>query len=301
MAIAVKSKKVKRSPLDQFAQVMIYIIVGAFSLATVMPFLYVIAGSFATEAELTQRSFFLIPREFSLNAYRYIVQSGDIFRGLKNSVFLTVAGTLTNMMMTTTFAYPLSRKDFRGRNIFLNLVIVTMLFSGGMIPNYLLVNELGLLDSYGALILPGAISAFNLIIVKNFFQELPRELEEAARIDGCSDIVIFGRIVLPLSKPVLASISLFYAVAHWNEYFNAMIYISSSQKDVVQIVLRRIIFLAGGIDVSGQAIDYGMFGAPPEKAVKMAATVVATVPILIVYPFVQKYFAQGVMVGAVKG
>lgn len=301
MAAAVKSKKVKRSPLDQFAQVLIYIIVGAFSLATVMPFLYVIAGSFATEAELTQRSFFIIPREFSLNAYRYIIQSGDIFRGLKNSVFLTVVGTLTNMIMTTTFAYPLSRKDFRGRNIFLNLVIVTMLFSGGMIPNYLLVNELGLLDSYGALILPGAISAFNLIIVKNFFQELPRELEEAARIDGCSDIVIFGRIVLPLSKPVLASISLFYAVAHWNEYFNAMIYISSSSKDVVQIVLRRIIFLAGGIDVSGQAIDYGMFGAPPEKAVKMAATVVATVPILIIYPFVQKYFAQGVMVGAVKG
>ena len=301
MAKAAKSQKVKRSPADQLMQAVIYIVVALFSLATVMPFLYVIAGSFATEAELTQRSFFIIPREFSLNAYRYIMESGDIFKGLKNSVFLTVAGTLTNMAMTTTFAYPLSRKDFRGRNIYLNLVIVTMLFSGGMIPNYLLVNELGLLDSYGALILPGAISAFNLIIVKNFFQELPQELTEAARIDGCSDIVIFGRIVLPLSKPVLASISLFYAVAHWNEYFNAMIYISSSSKDVVQIVLRRIIFLAGGIDVAGQAIDYGMFGAPPEKAVKMAATVVATVPILIVYPFVQKYFAQGVMVGAVKG
>lgn len=296
-----KDNRIKRSPADRVAQVVIYLFVTGFSIATVLPFLYVVAGSFATEAELTQRSFFIVPHEVSFNAYSYIMESGEIFKGLKNSIFLTVVGTLINMIMTTTFAYPLARKDFKGRTAALNMVIVTMLFSGGMIPTYLLVDTLGLMDTYGALILPGAISAFNLIIVKNFFQELPKELEEAACIDGCSDLGIFAKIILPLSKPVIASISLFYAVGHWNDYFNAMIYITDSKKEVVQIVLRRIIILAGGIDVNGEAIDYGLMGAPPEKVVKMAATVVATVPILLVYPFIQKYFAKGVMVGAVKG
>lgn len=307
MAQASKSKpakansKIKRSAGDQIIQVIIYIGVGGFALLTLLPFLYVIAGSFATEKELTERAFFIIPKEFSLNAYNYIISSGDIFKGLKNSIFVAVAGTAINMFFTTTFAYAVSRKKFKFRNFGLNMVLITMLFSGGMIPNYLLISNLGLLNSFWALLLPGAINAFNLIIVKNFFQEIPSELEEAAKIDGCNDISIFYKIILPLSKPVLASISLFYAVSHWNDYFNAMIYITDQKKEVVQIALRRIIFMAGGIDLSGESIDYGIFGAPPEKAVKMAATVVATIPILLVYPFIQKYFTQGVMVGAVKG
>ena len=259
------------------------------------------AGSFATERELTERAFFVIPHEFSLNAYRYIINDGAIFRGLKNSLFVTIVGTLVNMAFTTTFAYPLSRRYLKGRNFFMNMVIVTMLFSGGMIPGYLLISGLGMLDSYAALILPGAISVFNMVIVKNFFQEIPTELEEAAKIDGCSDIGIFFKIILPLSKPVLASISLFYAVGHWNDYFSAMLYIRDPNKEVVQIALRRIVLLAGGANPDGSPIDFGDFGAPPEKAVKMAATMVSTVPILVVYPFVQKYFTQGVMVGAVKG
>lgn len=307
MAQASKNKpaktnsKIKRSAGDQIIQVIIYIGVGGFALLTLLPFLYVIAGSFATEKELTERAFFIIPKEFSLNAYNYIISSGDIFKGLKNSIFVAVAGTAINMFFTTTFAYAVSRKKFKFRNFGLNMVLITMLFSGGMIPNYLLISNLGLLNSFWALLLPGAINAFNLIIVKNFFQEIPSELEEAAKIDGCNDISIFYKIILPLSKPVLASISLFYAVSHWNDYFNAMIYITDQKKEVVQIALRRIIFMAGGIDLSGESIDYGIFGAPPEKAVKMAATVVATIPILLVYPFIQKYFTQGVMVGAVKG
>lgn len=298
----IKSKsKIKRSVGDQIIQVIIYLGVGGFALLTLLPFVYVIAGSFATEKELTERAFFLFPKEFSLNAYNYIISSCDIFHGLKNSIFVAVAGTAINMFFTTTFAYAVSRKKFKLRNFGLNMVLITMLFSGGMIPNYLLISNLGLLNSFWALLLPGAINAFNLIIVKNFFQEIPSELEEAAKIDGCNDISIFYKIILPLSKPVLASISLFYAVSHWNDYFNAMIYITDQKKEVVQIALRRIIFMAGGIDLSGESIDYGIFGAPPEKAVKMAATVVATIPILLVYPFIQKYFTQGVMVGAVKG
>ncbi|MGB8454730.1 MAG: carbohydrate ABC transporter permease [Anaerocolumna sp.] len=292
---------IKRNAGDQVAQIFIYFIITAFSLATILPFLYIIAGSLATERELTERAFFIIPKEISVNAYRYIGKAGDIFKGLKNSILVTVVGTFLDMAFTTTFAYPLSRSDFKRRNGILNMVIVTMVFSGGMIPSYLLVSNLGLIGSYGALILPGVISAFNMIIVKNYFQGIPKELEEAAKMDGCTDLGIFAKIILPLSKPVLASVSLFYAVGHWNEYFNAMLYISSPEKEVVQIVLRRIVLLANGIDANGQAIDYGMLGAPPEKAVKMAATVVATIPILIVYPFIQKFFTQGVMIGAVKG
>lgn len=296
-----KSKWRRRSPGDQAVQVLIYVFVGGFALLTLLPFLYILAGSFATERELTERAFFIIPHTWSLNAFKYVMKTGDIFRGLRNTVYVTIVGTLLNMVFTATFAYPLSRPNFKGRNVILNLVIVTMLFSGGMIPSYLLVSNLHLLNSYNAVILPGLISAFNMIIVKNFFQGIPTELIDAGKIDGASDIGIFTRIVLPLSKPVLASVGLFYAVSHWNDYFSAMLYINDPKKEVMQIVLRRIIFLAGGISATGESIDYGLFGAPPEKAVKMATTLIAIVPILCVYPFIQKYFTKGLMVGAVKG
>lgn len=294
-----KSKTIQAGAGDNIIQVIIYIVVGLIGLMTLLPFLYVIAGSFATEKELTERAFFIIPRTISFNAYKYIVQTGEIFNGLKNSLFLTIVGTSVNMLLTTTFAYPLSKKEFKGRNIILNMVIITMLFSGGMIPTFLVVKQLGLYNSFAALILLGAISPFNMIIVKNFFQELPKELEEAAIIDGCSDLGVFVKIVLPLSKPVIASIALFYAVGHWNDYFSAMIYLSDSAKETAQIVLRRIVLLAQGIQ--SDTMDFDKLGVPPDKAVKMAATVVATMPILVVYPFVQKYFTKGVMVGAVKG
>ena len=293
--------KIKRSPGDQAVQVLIYIIVGLFAVVTVLPFLYVLAGSFATERELTERAFFIIPTTFSLNAYKYIIRTGDVFMGLKNSLIVTLVGTSINMFFTTTLAYPLSRSYLRGRNFFINMVIVTMLFSGGMVPMYLVVNGLNLTNTYWALWLPGAISAFNMIIVKNFFQGIPKELEEAAKVDGCTDLGIFIKIILPLSKPTIASVSLFYAVGHWNSYFDAMLYITDRKKEVVQIALRRIIFLAGGVNTDGTPIDWGTLGQPPDKAVKMATTVVATIPILLVYPFVQKYFTKGVMVGAVKG
>ena len=176
-----------------------------------------------------------------------------------------------------------------------------MLFSGGMVPSYLLISQvLHLRNTFWALWLPGAMSAFNMIIIKNYFQGLPMELEEAAVIDGSNDLKTFVRIILPLSGPVLASVSLFYAVGHWNSYFSAMMYISDSKLEVVQIVLRRIIFLTGSF-AEDAGFDWGAAGSPPTKAVRMATTVVATVPILIVYPFIQKFFTAGVMVGSVKG
>lgn len=296
-----KAKKIKRSKGDQFVQFLIYLFVGGFALITVLPFVYIVAGSFATERELTERAFFLFPHTISLNAYQYIFKSGDAFVGLKNSIIVTGVGVLINMTVSCTLAYPLSRAYFKGRKFFTNMVIVTMLFSGGMVPAYMLVaNVLHLKDTFWALWLPGAMNAFNMIIIKNYFQGLPVELEEASRIDGCNDGQIFLKIILPLSKPVLASVSLFYAVTHWNSYFNAMMYISDKDKEVIQIVLRRIIFLTSAVATEG-GMDWGVFGMPPEKAVKMATTVVATIPILVIYPFIQKYFTQGVMVGSVKG
>ncbi|MGN0251212.1 MAG: carbohydrate ABC transporter permease [Oliverpabstia sp.] len=297
----IPAKKIKRSPADQFIQVLIYVFIAAFAVLTVLPFLYVIAGSFATERELTERAFFIIPHTISTNAYKYIFAQGDVIHGLFNSIFVTVIGVCFNMAFSCTLAYPLSRPYLKGRNFFINMVIITMLFSGGMIPSYILVaNVLNLRDTYWALWLPGAINAFNMIIIKNYFQGLPMELEESARMDGANDLEIFIKIMLPLSKPVLASVGLFYTVSHWNSYFNAMLYISDRNKEVIQIVLRRIIFMTSAV-ATESGLDWGAFGTPPEQSVKMATTVVATIPILVVYPFIQKYFTKGVMVGAVKG
>ena len=296
-----KQIKIKRSPGDQFVQILIYMFIGGFALITMLPFVYIVAGSFATERELTERAFFLFPRTISMNAYQYIFKTGDAIKGLRNSAFVTIVGVIINMTLSATLAYPLSRPYFRGRKFFTNMVIITMLFTGGMVPAYMLVaNVLHLKNTFWALWLPGAINPFNMIIIKNYFQGLPVELEEAARIDGCNDAQTFIKIILPLSKPVLASVALFYAVTHWNSYFNAMMYISDSSKEVIQIVLRRIIFLTSSV-ANDSGFDWGSFGMPPQKAVKMATTVVATIPILLIYPFVQKYFTQGVMVGSVKG
>ena len=291
--------KVKKSLGDRIVDVIIYVVLGLIALSTVLPFLYVLAGSFATEKELTEKAFFIIPSVWSINAYKYAIQTANILRGLRNSILITILGTVMCMLFSLTFAYPLSKSHFRGRNWIMNLVIVTMLISGGMIPTYIVVQSYKLLDSWWALVLPALINPFNMIIIKKFFSGLPVELDEASYMDGANDLQIFVKVALPLSKPVIASISLFYGVGFWNDYFNAMIYLQDAKKFPIQIQLRSIILQTSKI--ADTLIDYDLNGTPPDKAVKMACTVIATVPILIVYPFVQKYFTKGVMVGAVKG
>jgi putative aldouronate transport system permease protein len=292
------------SKYDSFGErlfdVLNYLFLAIFALVTVLPFVYIIAGSFATEIELIQRKFFLFPRDPSLSAYQYIFSSDTLFRSIGNSVIITVFGTLTNLAFTLSMAYSLSRKDLMGRNFVMNLVIFSMLFSGGMIPGYLVVKELGLLNSYAAVILPGAISAFNLIVIKNFFQNLPPGLEEAARIDGCSDVGVLWRIVLPLSKPIIATFGLFYAVGHWNNFFSAMLYLNDSKMWPLQVMLREIVMLSQ-VAVGDMSAFDPEFVEPPDQAVKMAVIVVGTVPILLVYPFLQKHFAKGVLLGSIKG
>jgi putative aldouronate transport system permease protein len=292
--------KVKKSLGDRIVDVIIYVVLGMIAISTILHFLYVFAGSFATEKELTEKAFFIVPSVWSLNAYRYAIKTANILRGLKNSVILTTLGTVLCMVFSLTFAFPLSKTHFRGRNFIMNMVIVTMLFSGGMIPSFIVYKAYGLYDTYWALILPGLISPFNMIIIKKFFQGLPVELDEASYMDGANDLQIFLKVALPLSKPVIASISLFYGVGFWNDYFGSMIYLQTAEKYPIQIQLRSIILQSSTI-VDNMVNDFDINGTPPDKAVKMACTVIATVPILCVYPFVQKYFTKGVMVGAVKG
>jgi putative aldouronate transport system permease protein len=275
------------------------ILLGIIGVTMILPFLYIIAGSFATEAELTTRSFFIWPETFTLDAYRYIFSTGTFTRSILVSVGITLVGTLICLFFTFTMAYPLSRKNLIGRSLFMNMIVFSMLFSGGMIPTYIVVKSLGLLDSYWSLILPVAINPFNLIIVKTFFQGIPVELEEASKMDGCTEMGIFLRIILPLSKPVLATFSLFYAVTIWNDYFHALLYISDSAKWPVQVLLQQIIILSqGNLDTVSQGVEYV---APPAQSLKLAVVVVATLPILIVYPFLQKHFAKGMLLGSVKG
>lgn len=268
---------------------------------TIIPFLYVLAASFATEKEIVERPIFFIPRVISFDAYEYIFSSSTLGTAFLNSIFITLVGTIINMLCTVTMAYPLSKRYLHGRNFFLNLVIFSMFFSGGMIPTYVIVSSLGLLDTYWSVLLPGAISAYNMMIIKNFFQNLPDGLEESAKLDGCTDLGALVRIVLPLSMPVIATFSLFYAVGHWNSYFSALLYMTRSpEKWPLQVVLRQLIILSQGSAGDMNSMDPA-FVKPPDQSIKMAVIVVSTVPIMLVYPFLQKYFAKGVMVGALKG
>lgn len=288
----------RRSVGDIIANVVIYILLTLVAVIMVIPFIYVIAASFATEAEIQTRPIFFIPDSPTLDAYARIFDMNDmgtrVFHSLLISVCVTVIGTFINLFFTTTMAYGLSRSNLIGKKPLLNMVLFTMVFGGGMIPLFLVVKGLGMYDTYAALILPGAISAYNMIIVRNFFMELPRELEEAASIDGCSDIGIFIKIALPLSLPCLATFGLFYAVGHWNNYFGALLYLEDSTKFPFQLVLRNIVMQTAETQTDPNALI-------PEDTLKMAVIVIGTVPILIVYPFLQKHFAAGVMVGAVKG
>lgn len=275
-----------------------YTLLTIIAFVTVLPFIHVVAGSFTTNAEIAAKKFILIPTVWSLEAYKFIFSTDTIFRAMSVSIGVTVAGTLLSMFVTSLMAYGLSRRDLDGRSAIMFLVVFTMLFSGGMIPTFLVVKELGLIDNYGALILPSTIGAFNMIILKNFFQNIPEGLEESAKIDGCNDFGILFRIVLPLSMPAIATISLFYAVTYWNTYMGAILYLNDSSMWPIQVLLRQIVVLASGMDYSS-TLDSAV--PPPDQSVKMAVIVVATLPILLVYPFLQKHFAKGAMLGSIKG
>ncbi|WP_019534681.1 carbohydrate ABC transporter permease [Paenibacillus ginsengihumi] len=277
-----------------------YTLLALVALITILPFIHVVAGSFTTVQELAEKQFVLIPTVWSLDAYRYVFSTNTLIRGLGVSIGVTVIGTLISMFLTSLMAYGLSRRDLDGRRIIMFAVVFTMLFNGGMIPTFLVVKSMGLIDTYASLIIPTAINAFNLIIMRNFFQNLPDGIEESAKIDGCGDWGILFKIVIPLSMPAIATISLFYAVTYWNTYMTAILYLNDSVKWPVQVILRQIVILASGLSADTSGMD-DSFVTPPEQTVKMAVIVVATLPILLVYPFLQKHFAKGALLGSIKG
>ena len=282
---------------DIVMDIIVYIVLTILAILMVIPFIYVIAASFATEADILSSPLFLFPPHPTVAAYKQIFDmtgmGAQVLRSLAVSICVTLVGTFINLLLTATMAYGLSRSNLIGKKFVLNLVLFTMVFGGGMIPTFLLVKGLGMYDSYWALIIPGAISAYNMLIIRNFFMDLPAGLEEAASIDGCTDIGIFIKIALPLSLPALATFGLFYAVGHWNAYFDALLYLNDQKKYPFQLVLRNMVMLSSADTTDNEEL--------PKESLKMAVIVVGTVPILCVYPFLQKHFAAGVMVGAIKG
>jgi putative aldouronate transport system permease protein len=272
------------------------ILLGAVGVLAMLPFVFIIAGSLATEEELTRRSFFVWPETLSLESYAAIFSTPTFIRSLAITVGVTVVGTIIQLAITVCMAYPLAKRGLPGRNIIISLIVFTMVFSAGMIPTFLLVKDLGLLNTWWALILPAAVNPFSLIIIKNFFQELPIELEESAKIDGATELRILWSILLPLSKPVLATFALFYAVGIWNDFMSPLLYLSDSSMWTLQMFLRQVT-VAANVAVDNPDPNY----IAPAQGIKFAVVVVATVPILLFYPFLQKHFAKGILIGSVKG
>ena len=269
----------------------------AVALLCFIPFLLVVAESFTTNDELIRRSVVLIPHMWSAEAYRFIFADPIIPRSLILTILITAVGTIINLVFTSTMAFGLARKGLPGRTVFMFLIVFTMLFNGGMIPTYLIVKQLHMLNTYWSVLLPNAITAFNLILMRNFFMGLPEELFESARMDGCTDFGIFMRIALPLSKASLATFTLFYAVMHWNDFMQPFLYLNDYHMWPIQMWLRAIIVLGTGNFSEYVPTDVVI----PSRSLQMATIVIATLPILLVYPFLQKYFTKGVMMGSVKG
>ena len=286
----------KPHPVTQAVKVLVLALTAVVML---YPFIHVIAVSFSDAQLYTPGDLLLLPKGFTTQAYRLVLSGEVVPRALLVSIGVTVIGTAVSMFLTVTLAYGLTQtRRVPGSRFVLLLVLFSMLFSAGIIPNYLLVKQLGLLDSYAALILPGAISAFNMVVVRNFFMNIPEELLDAARIDGAGELQILWRIVLPLSKAVLAVIALFYGVGYWNAFFGAMLYLNDTRMWPVQLVLRQYVLQAEPLP--GAVIEPSQLTITP-RTVQMAVLVLATVPILVVYPFLQRYFTKGVLTGAIKG
>ncbi len=266
-----------------------------------VPLIFVLAASFSDPDLVLKGKVLLYPKGITMKAYQMVFENNEIWRGYMNTIFYTVTGTLISVALTILAAYPLSRKQFFGRKILLLIMVFTMYFNGGMIPTYLLVRDLGMYNSVWAIILPAAISTYNLIVAKTFFEtSIPEELFESALLDGCGNIKMLFKIVLPLAKSILAILVLYYAVDMWNSYFNALIYLNEDKKYPLQIILRNIL-LIGQTEQFGTN-DVGMAEKiKMAEAVKYAVIVVSSLPMIILYQFVQKHFVKGVMIGAIKG
>ncbi|MFS0724015.1 carbohydrate ABC transporter permease [Paenibacillus sp. 1P07SE] len=273
----------------------LFLILCAF--AALFPMLNVLAVSFSSSRSILAGEVFLWPVEFNIQAFAKHFESGLLFTAMRNTVIITVVGTLLQMAATTLTAYSLSKKRLRGRAFFLLMILFTMLFGGGLIPMFLLLRNLHILDTFWAIWLPGLISVYNLFVMKSFFEGLPKEIEESATIDGANDPMILGKIVLPLSKPILAALSLFYAVGLWNVYAQALYFLTSTNLMPLMVRLYQLI----QVNSLDSMLDNSELNLVQPESIKASAIVISVLPILCVYPFLQKYFVKGVLLGSVKG
>lgn len=276
-----------------------YILITLLTFVCLYPFLNVLAYSFSGYNAVLAKEVTFYPIDFTLDAYKQILGRTTIWTAMKTTVIVTLLGTALSLLLTTFASYALSISDLPGRKVLTGMILFTMYFGGGMIPTFLVVKNVGLYDSLGALFIPQAVSVFNFIVMRTFFRELPESLQDAARIDGASYMQVLVKIILPLSLPIIATIGLFYAVGYWNSYFEALIYIQDVDKYTLQLRLRSLLF--GSELTSANSADNVAGTMVLPQSLKMAIVTVSTVPILIVYPWLQKYFVKGVMLGSVKG
>lgn len=292
----------KLSRGERIASKLNYAALGLIALLALLPFLHVVAQSFSSHQAITSGKVHLWPVDFSWEAYGKVLSEHAFLSAFKVSLLRTVVGTCINIVITCMLAYPLSKKYIKGRSAIMFMIVFTMLFNGGMIPTFLVVKAVGLLDSFWVYIIPGAVSAFNVIIMKNFFQSVPVELEESAKIDGSTNVGTLVRIVVPLSMPVIATITLFHAVGHWNAFFDTVLYVTERNLFPLQVYLRELImFNQSNISNNNgysANLDSTLLAL---ESLKAAALIASTVPILLIYPFLQKHFVKGIMLGSVKG
>lgn len=288
-------------PGDRAFMVVVYVLLILFMAVIIIPVLFIIASSFSSPIAVSTGKVLFWPVDFSVEGYRRIFQVPTIVSGFRNTIVYTVVGTVINIAVTVLAAYPLSRQDIKGRNAFMGIFVFTMLFNGGMVPTYLVVNGLGMLDTIWAMVLPTAMSVYNMIICRTYFREnIPWELYECASIDGCRDSTFLVKVVIPLSKPILAVMVLLYAVGHWNGYFNALLYLRTPSKVPLQIILRDIL-IAGGSQININDVSQVLEQQYIKNLLQYSMIIVSTVPILMLYPLIQRYFIRGIMVGAIKG
>ena len=298
-----KSNKVRlyQTVPDRILTLMVWLLLLLIFLVIIVPILFIVASSFSDPGAVSAGKVFLWPVDFSLAGYRVIFQSSYIMRGFYNSVVYTLLGTVISVTLTLIAGYPLARKELKIRGVVMFLFTVTMFFSGGMIPTYILIKNLGMLDTIWALVIPTSISVWNLIITRTYFQStIPGEVQESASVDGCDDFTFLIKIAIPLAKPILAVNVLLYAVGHWNSYFNEMMYLSTNTKFPLQLVLREILVNMG---TAGMTLDVTKQLEMQETKylLQYSSIIVGSVPVMLLYPFVQKYFVKGIMVGAIKG
>lgn len=289
-------RKIETSLASKIFDVFNFLFLALIAFTTLYPFWDTAVTSFSSLRSYLATSFHIWPSEWSFEAYDYMLKQGDLWNSYLNTLFVTIVGTAINMIITAMAAYVLSKEGLKGQRIFMFLIVFTMLFQGGMIPTYIIVDTLYLTDSLWAMILPTAVNTYNLIVLRTFFFQNPVEIEESASIDGCSDVGIFFRIVLPISKPGLLTVTLYYVIAHWNDFMSGVLYIIDRKKWVLQLFLRSMLFESDAAYQSGGE-NLFLLGQP----MKMAAVMMSLIPILLAYPFFQRYFTEGITAGAVKG